>query len=371
MQSPEIHSKAAMNRKNIRAEDGTPLDSLYEKRVYDFWKSLGLEVKRNIPITFEYEGKTHTTLIDFCVSGFLFEVKGLPYLQGVYDYAQSVPIEKKLEIYRQNHVVVITDNLSEISMLFGAPNSKTSNGLKYLDKCPNPLIGVDIELFSEHPEFPYAADRPKCFYDVKVSGKQSAHDAFYDPAIRWKMIVNRIQYTGGFVDAKQVLTAMNVTRTCKQPSWFSEEFASDIIRRYCNTDTIVDPFAGWGARCDAAIKLNKHYVGVDLNEELVEWHKSLGRPIELGDATTFTYSNKCSVFICPPYQDIEVYFDGQNSELTQCQWLSLVMKNVPNASEYIMVCKVVDLGWEKYIVDEKENKSHFGVNREYVLVVKS
>lgn len=362
------HKRTA--NKHIVGCDGTPLDSLYEKLVYDFWKSLGLEVKRNIPITFEYAGKVHTTFIDFEVEGILYEVKGTHLLQGLFDYNQTIKIDKKLEIYRNNHVIVITDSTKDVDKLFGKPNSKTSNGLKYLNKCPNPQIGVDIKLFYDNPDFPYAEDRPKCFYDVRVGGKRSAHEAFYDPQIRWNMIVNRIQYTGGFIDAKQVLTAMNVTRTCKQPSWFSVDFASDIIKKYCTSDTIVDSFAGWGARCDAAIRLNKHYVGIDLNEELVAWHKSLGRPIELGDATTFTYLDKCSVFICPPYQDIEVYFEGQNSELTQCQWLSLVMKNIPNASEYIMVCKVVDPGWEKYIAEVKENKSHFGLNKEYVIVVR-
>lgn len=34
-----------------------------------------------------------------------------------------------------------------------------------------------------------------------------------------------------------------------------------------------------------------------------------------------------------------------------------------------MVCKIVDPGWEQYIVDTKKNKSHFGVNNEYGLVV--
>ena len=45
------------------------------------------------------------------------------------------------------------------------------------------------------------------------------------------------------------------------------------------------------------------------------------------------------------------------------------MKNIPNAKEYIMVCKVVDKGWEKYLIDTKGNKSHFGTNNEYVIKV--
>ena len=34
-----------------------------------------------------------------------------------------------------------------------------------------------------------------------------------------------------------------------------------------------------------------------------------------------------------------------------------------------MVCKIVDPGFEKYVVETKENKSHFGTNYEYVLRV--
>ena len=368
--SKECTQRKRVSNKHIVSCDGLPLDSSYEKLVYDFWKSLGLEVKRNIPIPFEYEGKMHTTFIDFEVDGILYEVKGLQLLLGLYDYKQTVPITKKLEIYKKNHVVIITDYDSTICNIFGKPNSAISNGLKYLNKCPEPLIGIDISLFKDNPKFPYAEDRPKCFYDVKVSGMRSAHEAFYDPSIRWKMIVNRIMYTGGFIDNKQVLTAMNVSRICKQPSWFSEKFAEELITKYCTSDIIVDSFAGWGARYDASVALGKQYIGIDLNDKLVAWHKSKGRTIELGDASTFTYNDTCSVFICPPYQDIEVYFEGQNSKLTQCDWLALVMKNVPNASEYLMVCKVVDPGWEKYIVATKENKSHFGSNKEYVILVK-
>lgn len=367
--SSECTMHKRTSNKHIVSCDGLPLDSSYEKIVYDFWHSLGLTVKRNIPIKFEYNGKLHTTFIDFEVEGILYEVKGMQLLQGTYDYKQAVPISKKLEIYKQNHVVIITDSTENICDIFGKPNSKSSNGLKYLNKCPEPLIGIDISLFKDNPKFPYSPERPKCFYDVKVGGKLSAHEAFYDPEIRWKMILNRIMYVGGFIDNKQVLTAMNVTRMCKQPSWFSTSFAKEIITKYCTSDVIVDPFAGWGARHDATISLGKRYIGVDMNAELVSWHKSLHRSIELGDASLFKYSDKCSVFICPPYQDVEVYFDGQNCKLTQCEWLNLVMNNIPNANEYVMVCKIVDPGWEKYIVDIKENKSHFGTNKEYVLVV--
>lgn len=283
---------------------------------------------------------------------------------------------EKFENCRKNHIVIITD--SSASKLFGKANSTESNGFKYWKKCPDPLIGVDLDLFSEHPDFPYAKDRPKCFYDVRVDGQKSSYEAFYDEDIRWKMIVNRILYSGGFIDARWVLQALNITRTCKQPSWFSKTLAKQIISKYCTSETIVDLFAGWGARADAANELHRKYIGCDFNKELVDWHHECGRiNITYADAHGFKYDGDCSVFICPPYSDpktgrcFEDYnFDGFDAEakgLSQCDWMKITMQNVPNAREYILVCKIVDKGWGKYIVASKSNKSHFGVNNEYIL----
>ena len=376
-QSPEVHRRQRANRDLIKAADGTSLDSSYEVIAYDFWKSLNLDVERNIPITFEYNGSTHTTFIDFRVGGILYEVKGLHLLTGVYDYV-GVPISVKLDVYKKNHVVLITDKSDRTLNLFGRPNSKESNGLKYLNKCSEPLIGVDISLLCDNPEFPYANDRPKCFYDVRVDGKPSAAEAFANPELRWKMINNRIQYTGGFIDNHQVLTAMNVTRTCKQPSWFSKSLAQKLISTYCSQSVVYDLAAGWGARYDACIDLGKEYVACDFNKSLVDWHHEQHRDsIAWHDGRTFTYDSPCSIFICPPYSDpntgrcFEDYnfdgFDESAQTLTQCQWLQIAMKNAPNFVDATMVCKIVDPGWEEYVVDTIDNKSHFGVNHEYVI----
>ena len=354
--------------KNANSIDGKRFDSKYEVLVYEYCKKNNIPVECQIPIEYEYNGEQHITFIDFRIDGILFEVKGGHLLHGIYDYAMPIPIEEKLKIYKEHDVIVITDKYG--SQIIPKKESKDSNGLKYKNKCPYPLIGIDIDLF-DNPQFPFAKDKPECFYKVSVDGKLSALDAWNDELIRWNMIKNRINYVGGFIDSKAILTAMNVTRTCKQPSWFSKSYAKQLIEKYITTNTIIDPFSGWGARCDASLELNKNYIGGDLNPELVEWHKSLNRPITLLDANNFKYDKgDCSVFICPPYTDYEKYFDGQDLKTTQCEWLDIIMKNVPNAKEYLMVCKVVDPGWEKYIVEEKINKSHLGTNKEYVLLIR-
>lgn len=368
-QSSELRRNAAISCKRSITCDGTYVDSSYEKIVYDFCVRNNLEFETQIPISYEFEGREHKTFIDFKIDDVLFETKGHHLLEGVYDYAENiVPISVKLDVYKKNHVVIITDSLSR--NLFGSPNSLESNGFNYQDKCPYPLIGVDIKLF-DNPIFPQRDDRPLLFYRVKVNNQMCSYDAFYDEKIRWKMIKNRIMYSGGFIDSNQILTAMNVSRVCKQPSWFSKSFAKEIISKYATSDVIVDTFAGWGMRHDASVDLHKTYIGCDLNEELVAWHRSKKRNIKLGDAKQFKYNGECSVFICPPYQDVEIYFDDQDVGLTQCEWLQIVMNNIPNANEYIMVCKVVDEGWKNYIVDKKINRSHYGENAEYILVVKN
>lgn len=367
MHSRELSIKQTNSARSSMTCDGTKVDSSYEKIVYDFCVRNNLKFETQIPIEYEYNGKIHITYIDFKIEDIFFECKGTHLLHGCFDYDERyAPIEVKLELYKKYHVILITDDSAR--NLFGKPNSLESNGLKYQSKCPNPLIGVDISLFC-NPKFPYKNDRPPIFYRVKVNNQLSSFDAFFDESIRWKMIINRIMYSGGFIDNQQVLNAMNICRICKQPSWFSKSFAKQVIKAYVTSDTIVDPFAGWGTRYDAAIELHKNYIGCDLNEDLVTWHKNHGRDIQYNDAKSFKYDGNCSVFICPPYKDIEVYFNDQDSNLTQCQWLEIVMSNVPNASEYTMVCKIVDDDWKKYVVDIKKNSSHFGQNNEYILVV--
>lgn len=372
-QSKDIMSKIVKSQRRTVCSDGTVVDSNYERIVYEFLIANNITFKRQVPIQYEYNNTIRTTFIDFMIEDQLFECKGSHLLHGCYDYfAENVPTPIKLEIYRKHNVVLITDE-------DGKDLFYNSNGFKYDN---NSLIGVDINLFSYKCPFPYRADRPRCFYDVKIDGQLSSHDAFLNPSIRWKMIINRIKYSGGFIDNKQILTALNVTRTCKQPSWFSKSLAIRLLKTYSTCDTVYDLAAGWGARADACKELNKEYVACDFNKELVTWHHEQGREcIRYHDGRSFIYDKSCTIFICPPYSDastgkcFEDYnfegFDDSCKQLSQCDWLTIAMKNAPNFKEAILVCKIVDEGFDKYIVETIHNKSHFGDNREYVLLIKN
>lgn len=156
-QSPEVHKKQWNTRKNLRGCDGTPLDSTWERIVYDFWKSFGLEVERNIPIQFEYNGKQHTTFVDFRVNGALYEVKGNHFLSGGVEENSNLPMTVKLDVYRQHNVILIAKDCADQVFNDGT------------------LVGIDLALFGDLPNFPY------------------------DPKTRWTIIEYLSKYKKGFI----------------------------------------------------------------------------------------------------------------------------------------------------------------------------
>lgn len=156
-QSPEVHRKQWHNRKNIRGCDGTPLDSTWERTVYDFWKSIGLEVERNIPIEFEYQGKKHTTFVDFRINGILYEVKGNHFLTGGVNENSNFPMSVKLDVYRENNVVIIAQ----------------ASSIQLFED--NTLTGVDLALFDGLSDF------------------------LYEPKARWTIIEYLVKHKKGFI----------------------------------------------------------------------------------------------------------------------------------------------------------------------------
>ena len=110
-QTRDAHIKMSDTRKQCIASDGTKLEGSYELKVYEYCLIHKTSVERQIPIKFNYGGKEHTTFIDFRVDGKLVECKGGHLLQGCFDYAGHIPIDTKLQVYRDNDVLLIVDSV--------------------------------------------------------------------------------------------------------------------------------------------------------------------------------------------------------------------------------------------------------------------
>ena len=118
---------------------------------------------------FNRNNLSHEENIQFHDINVDFKINELHFIVKPAEWFEKNNISNVLKICRMYHIIVITEQSA--SKNFGKPNSLESNGLKYLNRCPLPLIGVDIRLFN-NPEFPYKDDRPPCFYDVRVDGQK-------------------------------------------------------------------------------------------------------------------------------------------------------------------------------------------------------
>ena len=118
-QCRDIHVKMAETRANAIASDGTKFDSSWEVLVYEYAIKNGYRIERQVPITYSNQ----VTFIDFKINEQLYEVKGTHLLNNCWE-AEGITIDKKLECYKENNVIIITDT-SKIN--------EAKLGLKYID----------------------------------------------------------------------------------------------------------------------------------------------------------------------------------------------------------------------------------------------
>ena len=110
-QTRDAHIKMSNTRKQCVAYDGTVLEGSYELKVYEYCLTHNITIERQIPVRFIYNDREHTTFIDFKIENRLVECKGGHLLQGCFDYAGHVPIDTKLQIYRDNNALLIVDSI--------------------------------------------------------------------------------------------------------------------------------------------------------------------------------------------------------------------------------------------------------------------
>ena len=93
--------------------------------------------------------------------------------------------------------------------------------------------------------------------------------------------------------------------------------------------TIMDPFCGFGGRLTAAMLMDIHYIGIDLNVDLKEVYDQLlldfgnksNSNIELhfkdAEPIDYTQWKYDMVFSSPPYENIEIYSHGTKKTIDE------------------------------------------------------
>ena len=210
-------------------------------------------------------------------------------------------------------------------------------------------------------------------YHANRKGSISPYDAWYDDKLLKECIKNRIIYQS-YLNPNKILQGFNISKVAQKVSVFSAGRAKMLINKYlsdCNT--IFDPFSGFSGRMLGAVSLGKRYIGQDISPIHVRESNNMIKSLNINNAIIIACdilkSNgeyEC-LFTCSPYQDIEQWLDVPVSKRTCDDWIDECLSRF-KCKKYLFVVDYTER-YLDYVVDEIKNKSHFGSNSEYVILI--
>ena len=210
-----------------------------------------------------------------------------------------------------------------------------------------------------------------------------------DKTLFEKLLRNRLTYNESFVKygipdkipLHIYAQGMSVMRLYPEVSYFKPSLAKYLIKKYLNdAKWIIDPFSGYSGRMLGTLACGKNYSGSDLcymsiqeSEMIYDWLTKtfINVPqayIDIADAEDSCSDTFDALFTCPPYEDIESW-PNVNTNIHTCdEWIDICIKN-NKCKKYLFVVDNKIEKWKSNIVETLENKSHFGKNIEYVVLI--
>ena len=359
--------------------DGIKFDSSWELIFYIYQIDHNNTISRcDKRLEYEYNGEKHFYFPDFIVNGKLYEIKGDQFwkedgtMQNPYDHSMDGLFEAKHQCGLQNNVVFIRKN-EIIEMNKYVIEKYTSDY---------------IELFKESIEFPFLNQNfddtsdfglirhfHKSIYYASKKGKLSPFDAWKDKALIKKSAINRLKYIGRCTP-HDIIQGFNVASIAPKISVFKPTLAKRLIQKYLDGYyEIFDPFSGFSGRLIGSQNCNKKYIGQDINEthvsesnEIIAYKNYTNATVNLQDILTDTpYDYEC-LFTCPPYGGKE-HWNQNNDEIEKScdDWIDICLEKY-KCKKYLFVVDKTEKYKDK-IVETITNKSHFGTNRELVILI--
>lgn len=183
----------------------------------------------------------------------------------------------------------------------------------------------------------------------------------------------------GFLPNFVYVQGMSTSSKAPTPSYFKPAFAKYLIKKYLNKyPTIFDPFSGYSGRLLGALACNKNYIGQDLNRKHIEESRSLveylrkyydidtSYSLKVRDSLKTSGNYDC-LFTCSPYSSLETW-NIKTKKYSCDKWISKCLENY-KCKRYVFVTDDKIKKYKKYIREKIENKSHWGTNYEYVVVI--
>lgn len=204
---------------------------------------------------------------------------------------------------------------------------------------------------------------------------------------RARILANRLRHVGKAPDVLRDIEALRgfgISGALRAHTAFDNGGMVEVLEEFSPT-RVYDPCAGWGERMATCAALGIEYLGVDINEAVVEGHARMAAQYGLStqrtvhadaaqhDASGF---NADLVFTCPPYGDVEIYTEHGAENLDDdaflAWWGEVVDCSVGPSTEVFafqvnqlwrdrMVAVLEDRGWrlERRIDVGRGRVSHF------------
>lgn len=195
--------------------------------------------------------------------------------------------------------------------------------------------------------------------------------AWSDKILMEKIISNRLIYKNK-TDPETLRQGLNVTKIAPKVSVFKPKTAKHIIKTYLSEyGTVFDPFSGFSGRMLGTCACDKKYIGQDINEEHVKESNEIINFLKL-NATVInkdifkSEGNYECLFTCPPYGLKEIW-NEKETEKTCDEWIDECVARF-KCKRYVFVVDETEKYKDK-IVEILENRSHLGINKEYVVML--
>lgn len=358
-------------------------DSSWELALWIYAEDHNITIEREpmcIPYTFD--NVQHYYYPDFKYDNRLLELKGPQFFE---DGKMINPFNRSL------------DTLMEAKHQCGLQNGvefwSTKEILPILEYVNNKYTQDYIYLFLRTLPFPYPKMRNnsdlelirffhKSIYKAGRKGKLSPLQAWQNKDLIKKSALNRLKYVQNCTP-EAVLQGFNVAKIAPKVSVFKPTLAERLIKTYLSeASVIVDPFSGFSGRMLGAYNCGKQYVGFDINAEHVEESNEIISykgihgtcSVQVQDLISFEGKNWSEVvntylFTCPPYGGKEHWNENNDEVEKSCdEWIDLCLEKHKGCKKYLFVVDQTEKYKDK-IVEVINNKSHFGCNSEYVVLI--
>ena len=214
----------------------------------------------------------------------------------------------------------------------------------------------------------------KSIYDAHIGTKPSPKEAWSDKELLDKCVRNRFIYSSN-LSSHSILQGFNVCKIAPKVSVFSAPLARRLIQIYLNDySEIFDPFSGLSGRMVGACSLDKSYIGQDINKDHLEESKQIAEFLGLKNVSLRVQNiledsgeYEC-LFTCPPYGGKEHWNIKNDLIEKSCdEWIDECLSRF-KCKTYLFVVDETEK-YRDYIVEDINNNSHFGNNKEYVIKI--